>query len=154
MSTCVAQIVVRTEGIQGPPGLLASVLQANVFLTSAVPQTIYAVPSARYAFRVDGLYNLKCDGGNTMNVTLAINGVPVTGLNNVTANSTRQDLVATGANTVNVNDEVTIILSGEAWRPTSSSRCKARQLRHKSKTFHKEKARWLRTSTSSRHSST
>lgn len=104
-------LIANVEGPAGPPGPFAPVLMGTFTLSSAVAQTITLVASARYPVTIQGLYNLVCEAG-TIDVTVAINGVPVTGLDSVAVTGVRQDPVATAANAVSVNDVVTVVLAG------------------------------------------
>lgn len=81
----------------------------------AVPSatTIILIPYSVYAFTINELYGLATTSGSIV-ITIKINGTAVTGLNTVTANSTPQNVPATSANSVNIGDQVSIVLTSNS----------------------------------------
>ena len=89
--------------------------QKAVTFGSVTPDndTIYVTVSAPYPFTINSIQNLQTSSG-TINVTVNINGTPVTGLNAVGASSTSMDYTATAANSVLEGDEVSIVFSANS----------------------------------------
>ena len=88
----------------------AAVQQSTVF--SALPRngTITLVAYALKAFTINQLFGLATASG-TIDVTIAIDGVAVTGLSGLTASSTAANPSASGANTVSVGEKITVVLA-------------------------------------------
>lgn len=64
-----------------------------------------------YPFTINAL-SMVVDTGSFTGIAVKINGTAVTGLDNVTADATLDTTMATAANTVDVDDIVTIELTG------------------------------------------
>lgn len=118
--TCrVQEIAGVGAGIPGsaqqlPPQTIAQLTrQGTLFLGGIVDNTPSPVPIisyAEYALTISGINNLKTSAGSIV-LTIAINGIPVTGLSAITVNSTPQNISATALNAVAVGDRVTFSLS-------------------------------------------
>lgn len=105
-------ITINNEGkdvVISAPGADSS-LMGTLFIKTPTNETIILVASAVYPFTINGIDKLSTSSG-TVKVTLQINGVNVTGLAGISANSITQDVLATGNNDVNIGDELTVILS-------------------------------------------
>lgn len=72
--------------------------------------TVYLTTYAPFACTIDSIQNIKTTSG-TVTAAVKINGTNVTGLSAVAVTSTVQDVSASGANTVAVGDEITLVLS-------------------------------------------
>lgn len=73
--------------------------------------TLILIPYAEYAFTVVRLDALAVAVGST-NLTLSVNGVPITGLNAVPVTTIAQAPVATAGNAVPVGGQLSLTLSG------------------------------------------
>lgn len=71
--------------------------------------TITLEQSAAFAYDIDTLIAITSVG--SVNVTISINGTPVTGMSAVTVNTTEDTLTATALNSVAVGDTVTMVLA-------------------------------------------
>ncbi len=108
------QVTLVEVGIAGPPGpqgSTAPVLMGSVSLASAFDVVVPLVASARYGYTITGLYGLVVSSGTTT-LTIKINGVAVTGLDQVVVTTSVQTVLATANNVVAVDDYVTLHLSG------------------------------------------
>lgn len=97
----------RTGDTGNPPQ------QANIFMPAPANGTIPLISSARYAFTINGLFNLKTSAG-TITAAIQINGTNVTGLSALSVTSTPQSPTATAANSVSIGDRVTLVLSSNS----------------------------------------
>jgi hypothetical protein len=75
--------------------------------------TIYLTTYAPYAFTIDSVQNIQTSTG-TITAAVKINGTNVTSLSAIAVTSSSQDVTATGANTVAVGDEITVVLSSNS----------------------------------------
>lgn len=94
-------------------GASSSSKMGNLFWQTPTNSTIILIPSSVYAFTINELDALATTSG-TITVSIQINGVSVTGLDNIAVTSTPQNLLATALNTVGVNDVVTLVLSANS----------------------------------------
>lgn len=76
-------------------------------LPTPTVSTIVLRSKSRLARTINGLYAVQTSAG-TVTFTVKIAGVSVTGLTSITATTTPQDVTASGANVVAVNDAVTL----------------------------------------------
>jgi hypothetical protein len=74
---------------------------------------IFITQSARRAGTITKIESLATTSGS-INVTVQINGIDVTGLTNVLADSTATTFNASADNVFDVSDEITIILSSNS----------------------------------------
>ena len=75
--------------------------------------TFFLIVEEPNGITIDGLSNLRT-GAGTVTLTVQINGVDVTGLTGLSVTTTPQSPTASGANTVNIGDEVTLVLSSSS----------------------------------------
>jgi hypothetical protein len=94
-------------------GVVAGLRSLTFF--SEVPEnsTIVLVSSARFAFTINQMFNLKTSAG-TITAALQINGTPVTGLTALSVTSTPQSPSASAANVVSIGDRLTLVLTSNS----------------------------------------
>jgi hypothetical protein len=114
VSVPVPSVNVLTAGTQGPQGAgFTGVKGGHLEIRNVINDTFTLQASAREAYTINGLYALKTAAG-TVTITIAINGTPVTGLENIAVTTTSQDVTATALNSVAVGDEVTLITTNNS----------------------------------------
>lgn len=102
-STAAAQRV--TLGVSSRAIIFGAVTPGN--------DTLYLTTYAPFAFTIDSVQNIQTSAG-TITAAVKINGTNVTGLSAIAVTSTSQDATASGANSVAVGDEVTVVLSSNS----------------------------------------
>lgn len=91
----------------------SSVAQGTFYLSAGSNVTVPLFSSSRRMLGINGLFNLKTSSG-TITAGLQINGTNITGLAGLSVTSTPQSPSASGANTVNIGDRVTLVLSSNS----------------------------------------
>lgn len=104
------QVYVYYVGIQGPSGNGVGIRAGNMSIASPTNSTILLVAYQFYPLTVLGLYGLKTTSG-TIVVTVKINNTAVTGLSNITVNTTPQNILATALNLMVEGDTLSVVLS-------------------------------------------
>ena len=92
---------------------LTATKQGSFFSVLPNNNTITLIAYSLYAFTINQLFALSTTSG-TIDLTIKINGVDVTGLAGITASSVAQEPLATAANVVAVGDKITLLLSSNA----------------------------------------
>lgn len=82
----------------------------NLHWITPINSTISLVPYAEYSFTVSGLNNLVLSAGS-LTLSFLINGVAITGLNNIAVTTITQSPSASALNLVNVGNEVTMVVT-------------------------------------------
>lgn len=101
-----AQKLVKQSATNYDAAWADDIIPASLYLGSPSNITIPLDSSARIKYNIDGLYNLKTSAGS-IDVIVAINGTPVTGLS-VTASGVTQDALSSAASSVDIGDRVTL----------------------------------------------
>lgn len=101
-------VLLGNTGPQGNPG--NPIRQSNIFMSNPRNLTVTLMSYAEYGFTINQLDNLQVASGN-ITVSVLINNVPVTGLNDIEVTTTPQTAIATGNNTVNIGDRVTFAMT-------------------------------------------
>lgn len=102
-----------SQGRQGPPGPSGTgvgVKQASLFMENPTNKTVTLLAYALYDMTLDQIFGLKLASG-TLDLTIAINGTPVTGLNGLNVDDNVQNPLATANNAVSVGDRITMTIS-------------------------------------------
>lgn len=110
MATTDDAMQIITLAAQGPEGSPYPTLQGNFYYNvptvSEKPLISYSV----YAFEINELYGLKTASG-TCTISIIIDGVAITGLDEIEVTTTSQDVTATALNSVSVASRVTISIT-------------------------------------------
>lgn len=85
----------------------------NAFVETPSNKTYVLVSSSRYAFTINSIKNLKTTSG-TCTLAVQIGGTNVTSLSGLSVSSSTQNVNATGANSVAVNDRVTFVITSNS----------------------------------------
>ena len=96
---------VASAGAAGTISAIESSLDGSVTNGTYIIHT-----EARFAFDIKGIYGLEHTSG-TSTLAVQINGTDVTGLDAISVTATAQDVVATGANSVAVGDQITFVIT-------------------------------------------
>lgn len=92
-----------------PSSISQSMIEGQ--LSGTIPNGTYMVTtSARYSFRITGIYGLKSTSGSG-NLTITINGENVIGLVDMPVSVVPHDVLATGNNTVEKGDSLALVVS-------------------------------------------
>lgn len=103
-------VVLTNADVVSALGINPHLKAGNLDWVSPINSTISLVPYAQYAFTVNRLNNLVVSTG-TLVLSFFLNGVPITGLSNITVTTSPQSPTATAANLANVGDEMTMVIS-------------------------------------------
>lgn len=90
-----------------------SVVEGDFYRVTPANDTIVLQSSARFAYTIDQLFNLKTTSG-TITLAIQINGTNVTSLSALAVTSTPQSPTASGANSVAIGDRVTVVCTSNS----------------------------------------
>lgn len=107
------EITVTTGVTSGFVQGLIETKQGTFFSATPSNDTITLIAYSLFALTINQLFSLATVSG-TIDLTFKINGVNVTGLTSITANSVSQDVIATANNVIAVGDKIELILSGNS----------------------------------------
>lgn len=110
--------------VVGSAGISASIVGSTLDISTTgselevnIPQcangTRYILAKSSIDWDINGLLGLATDSGS-ITMTVEVSGTPVTGLTSLSVTSTPQDVTASGANTINVGDAVTLVFTSNS----------------------------------------
>lgn len=91
----------------------SQVIHGTMNIGTVANQTIILISYSEYALTVNGINNLKCSSGSCT-IDFQINGTPITSLHNLSVTGTGQSPSATGANTMSVGDQLTVVITNNS----------------------------------------
>jgi hypothetical protein len=103
-------------GVTGPiPTVLIDYESFAGFHVEVLADTYTLDQSAAYAYDIITLIGKTSTG--SCDLTVAINGTPITGMDEVTVNDSEDTLTAGGGNSVSIGDTVTLVIGNLASSP-------------------------------------
>lgn len=104
------EVTLESSDITDALGYDPSYRMGNFFWANPVNSVLPIVVYSQYAFDIVRLNSLSVDSG-TLTLTVAINGVAVTGMSAISVTTSPTNITASGLNSVSVSDQVTLTVA-------------------------------------------